>query len=207
MKHVLSVFLLLMFITTSVLSQEKKHVFQSYALVSIDALAYQYLYKIDYGWEKYNDKLNYGGGIKYSYALLKKVSPSIGFEVQFMDGKEEDSNFQTDIGLYHLKLGAVFHLKKSKPFGFNLELDYLITKATINQYYVSEWEKDSQNGFGIGLGLNSRYMINNTSGVNLGIYTKGNVTNLEDKSRGGSGFIDSYGGIQVEFRIGYSLEF
>lgn len=207
MRYLMSIFLFLIFITTSVIAQEKKHVFQSYALVSIDALAYQYLYRIDYGWEKYNDKLNYGGGFKYSYALLKRISPSIGFEVQFMNGKEEDSSFQTDIDLYHLKLGTVFHLKKSKPFGFNLELDYLVTKAIINQYYNRKWEKDIQNGFGIGFGLNSRYMINNISGVNLGIYTKGNVTNLENRSRGGSGFIDSYGGIQIEFRIGYSLEF
>lgn len=207
MKHLLSVFLLLMFIAPSVISQEKKHVFQSYALVSIDPLAYQFLYRIDSGWEKYNDKLNYGGGFKYSYALLKRISPSIGFEAQFMDGKEEDSNFQTNIDLYHLKLGAVFHLKKSKPLDLNLELDYLITKATIDQYYNREWEKDIQNGYGIGLGLNSRYKINNISGVNFGIYTKGYVTNLEDRSRGGSGFIDSYAGIQIELRIGYSLEF
>lgn len=207
MKYFLSVFLLLMFITTSVISQEKKHEIQSYTLVSIDEVAYQFLYGIDSGWEKYIDKVNYGAGFKYSYLLLKRMSPSIGFEAQFMNGKEENSNYKTNVDLYHLSLGLVFHLKKSSPFELDLEVDYLLTKASINQYYNNEWEKDIQDGYGLGLGLNSRYLINSISGVNFGIYTKGNVTNLEDKSRGGSGFIDSYAGIQLEFRIGYSLEF
>jgi hypothetical protein len=205
MKYFLSVFLLFLFIPTSVISQEKKHEFKSYALVGFDALAYQFFYRSDYGWEKYIDEVTYGGGLKYSYALLKRISPSIGFEVQSMDGKEENSNYKTNVDLYHLSMGIVFHLKKSSPFELDLEVDYLLTKASINQYYARKWEKDIQDGYGIGLGLNTRYMVNNFSGINFGIYTKGNVTNLEN--RGNSGYINQYAGLQVEVRIGYSLEF
>lgn len=205
MKFFLSVLLSLLFITTSVTSQEKKHVFQSYTLVGFDALAYQFLNRNDSGWEKYIDEVNYGGGFKYSYALLKSISPSIGFEAQFMNGKEEDSNYKTNIDLYHLTIGLVFHVKKSSPFEIDLEVDYLLTKAAIDQYYSNDWEKDVQNGKGIGLGLNTRYIVNNFSGINFGVYTKGNITELEN--RGNSGYINQYAGLQIEFRIGYSLEF
>lgn len=207
MKYFSSAFLWLLFITTSVISQEKKHVFQSYTLVGVDALAYQFLYRTDSGWEKYIDKVNYGGGFKYSYALLKSISPSIGFEAQFMNGKEEDSSYKTNIDLYHLKLGLVFHLIKKEPFKIDLEADYLATKANIEQYYSNEWEKDAHSGKGIGLGINARYVLNNLSGISFGIYTKAIGTSLNNNDKGGSGYIEQYAGLQVEFRVGYSFEF
>jgi len=195
----------------SVSAQEKKNKIQTNISKSLKGFSIQGLYRIDSGSERYILKSSYGADIKYSYSVFKSISPSIGIETQFMSGFEDDNNSsdknKIHLDLYQLNLGLTFHLVKSSKFEMDLDLEYLITKGELEQYYNNEWRKGSHNGKGVGLGLNTGIVLNSFSNINFGFYTRGRVTRLEESARSGSGYIDQYYGLVSELRIGYSYKF
>ncbi len=204
MKSLIYVPVITLLLATSLIAQDKKHVVQSYVLASSGDVSFNMFYRSDSDWEHYTDKASYGGGLKYSYNLFRILSPSIGFEAQYMSGNGENGD-KVFVDLYHIKLGVLLHIYRRSGFEIDLEADYLHSWAEVEHYYHNKWEKDIQNGIGIGLGLNTRYVFNNFSGINLGVYSKGYVLSLDD--RGGSGYINQLMGLNLELRVGYSFHF
>ncbi len=206
MKNIIYISFITIFLTTSLIAQEKKHVVQSYGLVSMGGVSFNSYYRIDSGWdEKYTDKVSYGGGLKYSYKLFRIIYPSIGIETQYLNGSGESGD-KVIVDLYHIKLGVLIHLYRRSGFEFDLEADYLHSWAEIEHYYFNKWEEDLHKGLGIGVGFNTRYVFNSFSGINLGVYSKGYFLNL-DGNRGGSGYINQFIGLHLEYRVGYSFHF